>query len=408
MKRLISVSLLVFLLLATTCTALAQETVYTVKAGDTLAKIGKAYNVPYMEIAKKNNIKNPDLILIGQRLVIPAAKESAPARPAEPKPTAGPVKETGKITVTDVVGRVVTLDRPASKVLGTHNPSLNTAIVLGGGDKYIIGFGNKEMADKLYDYVMDDYEGIVQIGTGRNVNYETVLSLGTNNVAILPERFVDQAEQFENIGVKAVVALPNAESFDTIKQSLTIVGKVLGENERAGQINRFIDNSISEIKTLAQKAKTQPKVLFLGSSSPYSVASSSMIQSDIIEMAGGVNAARGLNVKGAFADVNIEQIIAWNPDVIWIPSYANYTVESLLKDPKWSSIKAIKNKAVYVFPSELEPWDYPTASACLGLRWALYNLHPELYSRTSLIRDANAFYNLVYGKTFTAEQMGIK
>lgn len=200
--------------------------------------------------------------MIGQRLVIPAAKESAPARPAEPKPAAGPVKETGKITVTDVVGRVVTLDRPASKVLGTHNPSLNTAIVLGGGDKYIIGFGNKEMADKLYDYVMDDYEGIVQIGKGRNVNYETVLSLGTNNVAILPERFVDQAEQFENIGVKAVVALPNAESFDTIKQSLTIVGKVLGENERAGQINRFIDNSISEIKTLAQKAKTQPKVLF--------------------------------------------------------------------------------------------------------------------------------------------------
>ena len=197
--------------------------------------------------------------MIGQRLVIPAAKESAPARPAEPKPAAGPVKETGKITVTDVVGRVVTLDRPASKVLGTHNPSLNTAIVLGGGDKYIIGFGNKEMADKLYDYVMDDYEGIVQIGKGRNVNYETVLSLGTNNVAILPERFVDQAEQFENIGVKAVVALPNAESFDTIKQSSPLWAKYWAKMRGQGRSTDLLTTVSPKSKPWPRRPKPSPR-----------------------------------------------------------------------------------------------------------------------------------------------------
>jgi iron complex transport system substrate-binding protein len=133
-----------------------------------------------------------------------------------------------------------------------------------------------------------------------------------------------------------------------------------------------------------------------------------MIQTDIIEMAGGTNAVKGVDVKGAFAEVNIEQIIAWNPDIIWVPQYATYTVDSLLNDPKWSSIKAIKNKAVYVFPSELEPWDYPTASAALGLRWGLYNLHPELYSLDDLMKNADEFYNMVYGVKFTAEQMGIK
>jgi iron complex transport system substrate-binding protein len=215
-------------------------------------------------------------------------------------------------------------------------------------------------------------------------------------------------EQFENVGIQAVVALPNSESFDTIKNSLTIVGKVLGEEDRAKQINAFIDRNIAETKAIADKAETRPSVMFLGSSSPYSVATSSMIQTDIIEMAGGTNAVKGIDVKGDFADVNIEQFIVWNPDIIWVPKYATYTVESLLDDPKWSSIKAIKNKAVYLFPSELEPWDYPTASAVLGLRWGLYSLHPELYSLNDLMQNADEFYNMVYGTKFTAEQLGIK
>jgi iron complex transport system substrate-binding protein len=416
MKRLISILVVVLLLLISTTAVASTDIIYVVIKGDTLSKIGKTYGVPYMEIAKKNNIANPNLILIGQKLIIPSKDGTAGAVRSDipkqdfPKQTT-PVPDTSesaKVTITDVTGRVVTLDQPASYILGTHNPSLNTGIVLGGGDKYIIGFGNKQMANKLYNYVMDDYDGIVEIGRGNNINFETVVTLGKNNVAILPERFVNQVEQFENVGVPAVVALPNSESFDTIKESLTIVGKVLGENDRAKKINSFIDKSISDVKSLAQKAQTTPSVLFLGSSSPFSVASSSMIQSDIIEMAGGINAARNLNVEGAFAEVNIEQIIAWNPEIIWVPCYASYTVDSLLNDPKWSSIKAIKNKAVYVFPSELEPWDYPTASACLGLRWGLYNLHPDLYGFEDLMKDTNEFYDLVYGNKFTAQQLGIE
>ena len=415
MRKILIVFLVVVCLLLNTGMALAaEEIIYTVKKGDVLWRIGRDYGVDYMTIAERNNLKNPHLIFVGQKLIIPkkAATTPAPAPTPAPKPAPAPAPaptpESTKITVTDVTGRVVVLDRPASKILGTHNPSLNTAIVLGGGDKYIAGFGNKQMANKLYNYVMDDYEGIVEIGKGKNINFETVVSLGKNNVAILPERFKDQVEQFENVGIKAVVALPNSESFDTIKNSLNIVGKVLGEEDRAKQINGFIDRSIAETKALAAKANTRPSVLFLGSSTPFSVATSSMIQTDIIEMAGGTNAVKGVDVKGAFAEVNIEQIIVWNPDIIWVPQYATYTVESLLDDPKWSSIKAIKNKSVYVFPSELEPWDYPTASAALGLRWGLYNLHPELYSLDDLMKNADEFYNMVYGVKFTAEQMGIK
>ena len=43
---------------------------YTVKKGDTLSKIATKYNTTYQEIAKKNNITNPNKIFVGQVLKI--------------------------------------------------------------------------------------------------------------------------------------------------------------------------------------------------------------------------------------------------------------------------------------------------------------------------------------------------
>ena len=43
---------------------------YTVKAGDTLGGIAKKYGTTYQKIAKDNNIKDPNKIYVGQKLVI--------------------------------------------------------------------------------------------------------------------------------------------------------------------------------------------------------------------------------------------------------------------------------------------------------------------------------------------------
>lgn len=48
----------------------ATDVMYNVKSGDTLFKLGRMYNVNPYAIAKWNNIKNPDLIFIGQKLII--------------------------------------------------------------------------------------------------------------------------------------------------------------------------------------------------------------------------------------------------------------------------------------------------------------------------------------------------
>ena len=43
---------------------------YTVKKGDNLSKIAKKYGTTYQKIAKDNNIKDPNKIYVGQKLII--------------------------------------------------------------------------------------------------------------------------------------------------------------------------------------------------------------------------------------------------------------------------------------------------------------------------------------------------
>lgn len=52
-------------------TSTTNDTVYTVKSGDTLSGIAYKYNTTYQELAKYNNISNPSIIYIGQKIRIP-------------------------------------------------------------------------------------------------------------------------------------------------------------------------------------------------------------------------------------------------------------------------------------------------------------------------------------------------
>ena len=66
---------------------------YTVVSGDTLSGIASRYGVSVNQLVSWNSIANPDLIYVGQRLIV--RKDSTPT-PSDPKPSTG-----NKYTVTD-------------------------------------------------------------------------------------------------------------------------------------------------------------------------------------------------------------------------------------------------------------------------------------------------------------------
>jgi lipoprotein-anchoring transpeptidase ErfK/SrfK len=64
--------------------------VYYVRRGDTLANIAGRYGVSLQALMSANNIRNPNLIYVGQRLVIPGRSNPAPAPTPKPQPNPDP------------------------------------------------------------------------------------------------------------------------------------------------------------------------------------------------------------------------------------------------------------------------------------------------------------------------------
>lgn len=68
------------------------ETVYVVVSGDTLSKIANKYGTTYQMLAQYNNILNPNVIYVGQKIKIPGTVSPTPA-PVPKKSTDKIVKE---------------------------------------------------------------------------------------------------------------------------------------------------------------------------------------------------------------------------------------------------------------------------------------------------------------------------
>ncbi|HQA67535.1 MAG TPA: LysM peptidoglycan-binding domain-containing protein, partial [Aggregatilineales bacterium] len=74
----LSAVLLIALFLATISTAQAQQRIHIVQPGETLSGIALRYGVTVQQIAAVNNIVNPSLIFVGQRLIIPGPEPPPP------------------------------------------------------------------------------------------------------------------------------------------------------------------------------------------------------------------------------------------------------------------------------------------------------------------------------------------
>lgn len=310
-----------------------------------------------------------------------------------------------KIKVEDLTGVNYAFDHPLNKVFCTHSPCQNIVIALGGGEKHIAALLENDRNEFLYRSILDNYDQLPLIGKIDKNTYEKETVVQSDaELVILPERHVNIAAQFEHSGLKTFVVLPNKENRKTITDAVDLLGTILGEEDRAEMINNEVHKLIDKINARFNTIQNKPKVLFMGDDKN-TACTNDLVQSQIMEYAGATNAVTGKYKVGKYADIDDNKICEFNPDVIWIPHYAKYSVDDILNNPKLANVPAITSKNVFVFPSHLEPWDVPTPSFCLGVCWAAHNLHPSAYSQKELLEDINDFYKLLYNKTFTAQDL---
>jgi LysM repeat protein len=99
-RALVGLLLLCLLLTLWPVSALAGDGTYTVNPGDTLAAIAAAHGAPIATLMQVNDIQNPDLISMGQKLIIPGAGAASvsPAPVAAVNPTTATASAAASVT----------------------------------------------------------------------------------------------------------------------------------------------------------------------------------------------------------------------------------------------------------------------------------------------------------------------
>src|SRR5262249_3256448 len=123
-----------------------------------------------------------------------------------------------------------------------------------------------------------------------------------------------------------------------------------------------------------------------------------------------LSAIRAINVADAagkgsgLVKVTPEQIASWNPDVI-LTLDAKFE-KSVLTDPSWSGISAVRDKRVYRAPALPFGWiDAPPGiNRLIGIDWLISILYPAR-STVDLGKATREFYSLFYHIDLTDEQL---
>lgn len=128
------------------------------------------------------------------------------------------------------------------------------------------------------------------------------------------------------------------------------------------------------------------------------------INTEIIERVGAINVAEGLGGRGNTANASLEQIVAWQPDVIVTMDRRFF--QGVKDKPGWSEVRAVAQKKVHLAPSL--PWGWidapPSLNRLIGLSWLLATFYPA-EAAVELKAETRSFYSLFYGVTLDDAQL---
>jgi iron complex transport system substrate-binding protein len=182
---------------------------------------------------------------------------------------------------------------------------------------------------------------------------------------------------------------------------------LLGQHGRAAELIEFYRRSIDGIEKKLQGLEERKKhrVLLLYYSEKdgmvaFGVPPVPWIQTEMTEMAGGIPIWKDANPGQGWTTVTLEQILAWDPDDVFIISYwknPQDVVRGMRYDPTWKQLKAMKAGRVHAFAGDFCSWDQPSPRWILGLAWMAQKLYPERFAEMNIIAIAEEFYRVAYG-----------
>lgn len=310
------------------------------------------------------------------------------------------------IILTDQAGNQVEIKLPVRWVISAYGPvtsivySVNaeerlvSASYLGARDP--LGISVMEKMDSRFPGIKGD-ESFSQ----NEFNIEEAATLNPDLIfANARSSWLDSADQLD-----IPVFLFDPETPEQLKEAVLLIGQIFGPHSTAKAeawvnyyeaVNTRIGNSVSDLPD-----DDRLDVLFTGTE-PLRVASGDMFQSYIIESVGGNSVTKDL--EGYWNNVNLEQVVLWNPEVVIVPSYGGASVEAITESQEWQILEAVQAGRVYQMPKLVVPWDTPAPDAVLGIVWMGQRLYPEQLD-LKCVTEAEYFYQTFFDYEITEEEL---
>lgn len=311
------------------------------------------------------------------------------------------------ITFTDVTGQEVTLPGPAKRIVTLPQPAAVTVIAVDGTAEHLVGMnpGSRRafesgLLSAMFPEALAAESGIdAEGGNGFMPNVEAIAALNPDVVIQWGARGDDIVEPLKNAGIPVALMMGGGSggTEELARQNIKLVADLLGKPERAEELFAWRDEVLNEIKTTleAHPEAEKPSLLHLRSSQGKLTATGeSSYQNFYIGLVGAVNAGAGLGVQ---AEVNAEQIAAWNPDIIMLTAHeADAGRETIYEHDILSQTHAAVTGRVYKTPNGGYVWDSASPESPFTWMWLANLTHPELFHfdlRTEVKEGFERLYN---------------
>jgi iron complex transport system substrate-binding protein len=296
------------------------------------------------------------------------------------------------------------------RLAAVYGPSYELLTMLGVEDKIVVR-ADVQTAD--FPWAEKVFSRINQVPMLNNVhtsvNFEELMTYSPDIVYTFPRE--NELTQLKKAGVAALEG-QTSETLDGLKEQVRSYAATLGADAeaRAEEYCTYFDEKLAMVKAVTDDIpeSEKPKVYYAGVDVLTTYGKySDMIE--VIEAAGGIPVSADLEA-GNRSQINYEQLMSWNPDVIFIDHGGmndGETVEDLkqeiMNNSAYSAITAVKNEEIYLSPSGVFYWDMGIQKILLVMNMAKI-LHPEEFADLDMEAEVMNFYQTFYGYDLTRDE----
>jgi len=336
------------------------------------------------------------LLALTLTLSLCACGKTAPVE--EPQPEATQV-------FTDSVGRQVEVPVQIDRV-AVSGPLAQIVLFALCPDK-LVGVAT-EWSTQAQEYLDEKYLGLPLIGQlygGKGeLNPETLLQSGAQVVIDVGETKGSVKEDMDALQQQTGIPYVHiSATLDTMPEVYEQLGELLGMQQEAAEMSAYCEEVYSRAMSVAETVEKANVLYITGENGLHVIAQSSYHAAVIDTLANNLAQVSEPSSKGTGNEVDMEQILAWNPEVILFAPESIY--DTVGSDPLWQSVSAIQNGRYYEVPEGPYNWMGfpPSVQRLLGMMWMETLLYPDAVDY-DLRTEVQEYYRLFYHCTLTDAQ----